>query len=79
MNKERRQELYDVSAYLDEAIDVLSEIRDEEQESFDNLPDGLQTSRTGDSIQDAIQWMDGIEQSIGDIRDKICAYAKNGK
>ena len=45
-----------------EAIDQLSEIRDEEQEAFDNLPEALQDSERGENMQDCI---DDLLEEIG--------------
>ena len=55
MNKERRQELGDVIDYLGDATNRLEEIISDEEDSFDNLPEGLQCSRTGDSMQEAME------------------------
>lgn len=75
MNKARRQELLDVAASLGEAMDRLSEIRDEEQEAFDNMPEGLQCSSRGDSMQEAIDEMDGWYDDISTIQSNIEEYA----
>ena len=37
-----------------EAIDQLSEIRDEEQDAYDNLPESLQESERGENMQNCI-------------------------
>lgn len=79
MNKERREELWDVYGYLDDAMGKVIDIRSDEQDSFDNLPDGLQSSKTGDSIQEAIGWLDEIESGIQSVRDKVEKYIKNKK
>lgn len=79
MNKKRREELWDVYGYLDDAMGRVIDIRSDEQDSFDNLPDGLQASKTGESIQSAIDWLDGIENDIQSVRDKIEKYIKNKK
>lgn len=79
MNKERREELWDVYGYLDDAMGRVIDIRSDEQDSFDNLPDGLQASRTGESIQKAIDWLDGIENDIQNVRDKVEKFIKNKK
>lgn len=47
-----------------EAIDQLSEIRDEEQEAFDNLPEALQDSEKGENMQDCI---DALEAFMSDL------------
>lgn len=71
MNKQRRQDLGDVSDLLDEAIDRLSEIRDEEQDAFDNLPEGLQMSDRGSKMEEAIDDMYDIENDIDAVKLKI--------
>ena len=47
-----------------EAIDQLSEIRDEEQEAYDNLPESLQESERGENMQDCI---DSLESFMSDL------------
>lgn len=71
MNKERRESLLDVTATLSEAMDRLGEIRDEEQEAFDNMPEGLQCSARGDSMQNAIDTMDDWCDQIDGLINKI--------
>lgn len=79
MNKERREELLDVVQLLDEAIDRLEEIRDDEQDAFDSLPEGLQYSSRGDAMQDAIDTLDGFGDEIAKIGTKISGYAQPKK
>ena len=79
MNKERRQELGEVIDYLDDAIMRLEEIRDDEQDSFDNLPEGLQNSRTGDSMQDAIDRLEGFCDDIEKVKANISGMMSNKK
>ena len=79
MNKERREELWEVYTSLDDAMSKVIDVRSDEQDSFDNLPDGLQASRTGESIQEAIDWLDGIESDIQNVRDKVEKFIKNKK
>lgn len=79
MNNDRREELLDVTDLLEQAIDRLNEIRDDEQEAFDSMPEGLQYSSRGDAMQDALDTLDEFEDSISSIRDKIEEYAKPKK
>ena len=79
MNKERRQELGDVIDYLDDAIMRLEEIRDDEQDSFDNLPEGLQSSRTGDSMLDAIDRLEGFCDDIEKVKVSVFDMMSNKK
>lgn len=75
MNKARRQELYDVTSFLDDAIDRLEEIRDDEQDSFDNMPEGLQCSKTGDSMQDAMDKLDEFVRKIEGVKGEVSKMA----
>lgn len=47
-----------------EAIDQLSEIRDGEQEAYDNLPEALQDSERGENMQNCI---DALEEFMSDL------------
>ena len=40
MNKQRRRRIADLTNELDILLDALTDIRDEEQEAFDNMPEG---------------------------------------
>lgn len=79
MNKDRREELLDVTQLLDEAIDRLEEIRDDEQDAFDSLPEGLQYSSRGDAMQEAIDTLDSFGDEIAKISAKIGEYAQPKK
>lgn len=71
MNKERREELYDVVSSLEEASSLLIDVRDEEQDAFDDLSEGLQCSRTGDSMLEAIDTMDSIDDDIQKVIERV--------
>lgn len=75
MNNDRREQLMDVADLLSEAIDRLDEVRDEEQDAFDCLPEGLQYSARGENMQDAIDTMDEWGSAIDGIRARIEDFA----
>lgn len=75
MNKQRREDLLEVCALLDDVTNRLREIRDEEQETYDNLPDGLQCSKTGQSIESAVEEMDWFENELDKLRNGIEDFA----
>ena len=58
MNKVRRKELARVVDLLDRARDLLDTIRDEEQEAFDNLPESIQYSERGETMEGYIGTME---------------------
>jgi len=80
MNKAQRAQISDAAAKVREAISVLEGIRDEEQEKFDNLPEGLQASPTGEKLSEGSENLssgidtltsaiDDLDQGIGEIED----------
>lgn len=79
MNKQRRQQLYDATAALDEAVAVIQEVQAEEDEVFNNLSEGLQCSRTGEAMQEAMETLDGFVDKIESIKDEIEKFAENKK
>lgn len=79
MNKERREELLEVVDLLEDAANRLSEIRDDEQDAFDSMPDGLQTSVRGDAMQEAIDKMDEFGDTILNLQNSIEQFAKPKK
>ena len=79
MNKQRRQQLYDATAALDEAVAVIQDTHSEEDEAFNNLSEGLQCSRTGDAMQEAMDTLDGFVDKIEAIKGEIENFAENKK
>nr|WP_304651307.1 hypothetical protein [Bacteroides acidifaciens] len=75
MNKQRRKDLLDVAESLQEALDRLSEVRDEEQEACDNMPESLQYGSRGGAMQEAIDTMDEWESEIDEIKSRIEEFA----
>ena len=68
MNKERKGRFNDV-------ISSLEDILNEEQDSYDSLPDGLQMSSRGEKMQDYICLMEDciskIDEVVGFVEEKI--------
>jgi hypothetical protein len=71
MNKARRQELYDVTSFLDDAIDRLEEIKGDEEEAFNSMPEGFQNSSCGDKMQGAVGMLDGFIEKIENIKTEM--------
>ena len=51
MNKARRKEIARAIELMEQAHGILETVRDEEQESFDNMPEGLQYSERGEAME----------------------------
>lgn len=77
MNKDRRQRLSEASSLLDDAIAVIQEVRDEEEEAWSNLPEGLQGSNTGYQMQLVMDKLTDFEDRIESMKDEIDDYVEN--
>ena len=60
MNKTRRKELYRIICLIDEARERLEIVRNEEQEAFDNMPEGIQMSERGEQMEEYIGVMEEL-------------------
>lgn len=73
MNKTRRNRLENILASLEKVRDDLEEVRDDEQCAFDNLPDNIKNSERGDTMEENVNTLcdlyDSIDSLIGDMND----------
>lgn len=76
MNRDRRSRLLDAAALLTEAIDAIQEIQEEEQEAFDNMPEGFQCGNQGEKMLTAIDKMEGFVSQIESVQSDIEDFAK---
>ena len=81
MNKQRREKIrqlktifQNIQTELKQATSELSFILSEEQDAFDNMPEGLQSSYRGmcsedaiDSMEEASEKLDEVIELLGDI------------
>lgn len=70
MNKERRNRINKVIEQLEVLKDEIADIGMEEEEAYDNLPEGIQESDRGEAMQEAV---DNLEIA-GDTFDDIIEY-----
>jgi len=68
MNAERRKKLKDVIDNLNTALSVIEEVKDEEQDSYDNLPESIQDGERGGQMQENI---DNLDTAYNDLDDVI--------
>lgn len=64
MNKQRRKQLDEILARLQECMADLEYIKDDEQEAFDNLPESIQYSEKGEIME---EYVSDIEYVISDL------------
>ena len=80
MNKERRAAIKRLVEEFDLAINVgrlkeikegLETLRDEEQEYYDNMPEGLQGGDKGQAAEAAVSALEAVVDEIDNIIDNI--------
>ena len=74
MNNARRKRLEEASGKLDDAKAIIEEVKEEEQEVYDNLPEPFQQGEQGDQAQAAVEAMDeaynSIEEAVSQTRNR---------
>lgn len=72
MNKQKRKRLSTAKEMISTACGIIEDVRDDEQESYDNLPEGIQESNVGvsmeeniDILTDAIDYLNSAVEEMG--------------
>lgn len=82
MNNQRRKQLAGAIEKLEQAVALIEEtketvefVNEEEQEAYDNMPESLQESERGQTIQENIDKLEdvifNIESYIDEINDSV--------
>lgn len=71
MNKIRRKQLNRALELLAEARSIIEEMQQEEQESFDNMPEGLQESELGEKIEENANRLEDIFGAIEEQESEL--------
>lgn len=69
MNNERRNQINKAVSMLQEALSILEVARDEEGDTFNNMPENLQGSERGQKCEEAFGYLEeacyNLEETIG--------------
>lgn len=71
MNQKRRASIRNIISTLRGAYDSVYDITEEEQSSFDNLPENFQESDRGDIMSDNITTLETAADTIQDAINKL--------
>ena len=72
MNKATRKQIEELSEQSMELIIAkFEEIRDEEQEKFENLPEGIQVSEKGEAFESAIESLEEIISELETAKESM--------
>lgn len=64
MNRARRKMLSDALDLISQAKVILDEVKDEEQEAFDNLPENFQYGERGEQME---EYISDIEEAFDNL------------
>lgn len=70
MNKQRRKLLEKACGFIGEALSIIEDVKEDEENAFYNMPDGLQNSERGEQIEENIN---NLEDIIGNL-EEACGY-----
>lgn len=77
MNKQRRLKLSEAHSLLGKAVSIVEQVKDDEQNSFENLPENLQSSERGEVMEEAVNELQMAIDSISDAIEHIdCAQSR---
>jgi len=62
---------------FDDLINALDEIKQEEQDAFDGLPESLQGSEKGENMSNAISELEQAISELGEAKDLVSALDLN--
>ena len=71
MNNIRRKRLKEIKDRLEGIASDIDIVREEEQDSLDNLPENLQCSTRADDIQENTDSLEEIYDNVTDVIDQI--------
>lgn len=71
MNNKRRKEISKIVSTLEGVRDSLSELVDEEQSAFDNMPESIQGSDRGCESEEAIGYLSDALDSVESALDYL--------
>ena len=71
MNNARRKTLKQAVVLLENANNIIESVLDEEQDSYDNLPEGLMDSDRGTQMEENIDTLSNIQDEISNFIDEL--------
>ena len=71
MNRQRRKRLEEAFEKVSEAMGILEEVKSEEEESYENLPDNFRDGDRGEEMQGYIEMLEEAYNYLDDANSVI--------
>lgn len=78
MNRQRRKKLDEACLYLNRASNIVEQVKDEEQDCMDNIPESLQETDRFYMMDEAVDALQDALDSINEASESI-EKARNGE
>ena len=76
MNKARRTKIDELSVKLEDIRAEIEMLHDAEEEAFNNLPEGIQSSERGELMDSAISSLEQAHSAIEEAMDALIVAAE---
>lgn len=67
MNKERRGQIAKAIGLIREAQSILSAAASDEQEAYDNMPEGVQQGERGQRMEEIVSNLNDLDNTLDDV------------
>lgn len=71
MKADRRNRMQEIAGFLPSLREAIEEISGEQEEAFENMPQGLQDSSKGEAAQEIISTLQSAVESIDEVEEKL--------
>lgn len=71
MNKQRRVNLSQALTYLKAAMEIVNDVKRDEEDAMNNMPENLQESERYYTLEENVEALDAIADSIDEVCDTI--------
>ena len=71
MNKYRRKQIQEALSLIEKAYALLTNAKDEEEMAFENLPESLQESERGTTMQDNVDYLDTVVTGLEEAKEAL--------
>ena len=71
MNNKRRKELRKAIEIIETALDIVNQVKDEEEDSMYNYPENLQGTEAYENMEVAVDTMEEVASAIEDAVDSL--------
>lgn len=76
MNNTRRKQLRELAEKAEGLKQEIEELRTEEEEYYNNMPEAFQDGEKGDRAQTAIEYLDEAMTAAGDVIENLTSAAE---